>query len=166
MEHGMFIAALARRVCQQRKSKKLSINGMEAMRLVDYTRINNTLGKMDYYLSTHNSICVSVSGGADSDIIVHMIAKHFRKYLPKIHFVFANTGIEYRATLKHLDELREKYEIQIDEVRGMPIPTAVKKYGVPFVSKQASEYFARLQSHGFDFEDLSPADLTSHGTRS
>lgn len=119
----------------------------------DVVRINNTLGKMLHHLSTHNSICVSVSGGSDSDVIVHIIATHFRAFLPKVHFVFANTGIEYRATLKHLDYLREHYNIQIDEVRGEPIPVVVKKYGVPFLSKQVSEYLGRLIKHGFAYED-------------
>ena len=121
---------------------------------MDAARINNTLGKMDKYLDEHNCICVSVSGGSDSDIIVHMICTHFRKYLPKIHFVFANTGIEYRATLQHLDYLQERYDIQIVELRGTPIPIAVKKYGVPFVSKLFSEFISRLQKHGFCWEDM------------
>ena len=94
-----------------------------------------------------------MSGGADSDVIVHIIARNFRKYLPKIHFVFANTGIEYRATLQHLKDLEQKYDIKIEEVNGMPIPLAVKKYGVPFVSKQASDYLGRLQKHHFGWED-------------
>lgn len=125
----------------------------------DKDRINNTMGKMAHYLSNHQSICVSVSGGSDSDIIVHVIATNFREYLPKIHFVFANTGIEYRATLDHLNYLRERYGIQIDEVRGMPIPTAVKKYGVPFLSKQVSEYLGRLVKHGFEYEDFGMYEL-------
>ena len=121
---------------------------------VDYERINNTLGKMRYYLSTHESICVSVSGGSDSDIIVHIIATHFRDMLPKINFVFSNTGIEYRATLQHLDDLRNKYGITIDEVHGMPIPIAVRKYGVPFISKRVSDCMSRLQKHDFRYEDM------------
>lgn len=119
----------------------------------DTERINNTLGKMAYYLSNHNSVCVSVSGGSDSDVIVHIIATHFRQFLSKVHFVFANTGVEYRATLDHLDYLRSHYNITIDEVRGMPIPLAVKKYGTPFLSKQASEYLGRLTRHNFAYED-------------
>lgn len=118
----------------------------------DIARINNTLGKMGYHLANHNSICVSVSGGSDSDIIVHMIAKYFRQYLYKTHFVFCNTGLEYKATREHLDYLRQEYDIQIDEVRGVPIPVTVKKYGVPFISKQVSEYAGRLQKKGFGWE--------------
>ena len=127
--------------------------------MCDVARINNTLGKFEHYLGNHNCVCVSVSGGADSDIIVHIIATHFRKFLDKIHFVFANTGIEYRATLQHIKYLEEKYDVSIEEVRGMPIPIAVKRYGVPFISKQASEYLQRLQKHGFHFEDGKFEDL-------
>ena len=126
---------------------------------VEYKRIENTIGKLGYYLSDHKCICVSVSGGADSDIIVHLICTYFRQYLSKIHFVFANTGIEYRATLQHLDYLQERYGIQIVEVRGMPIPVAVKKYGTPFISKIFAEYIGRLQKHRFTWEDGSMPDL-------
>lgn len=121
--------------------------------MVDFARINNTLGKMGYYLSNHKRIVVSVSGGSDSDVIVHIICTHFREHLHKIYFVFANTGLEYRATIRHLDDLEKKYGIKIHRVRGMPIPLAVKKYGVPFVSKQVSEFMGRLQHHNFTWVD-------------
>lgn len=101
--------------------------------MVDLQRINNTLGKMNYYLATHNSICVSVSGGSDSDLIVHIIARYFRQYLEKIHFVFCNTGLEYRATLRHLDELEEKYNISIDRIRGKSVVSVVKQDGIPII---------------------------------
>lgn len=121
--------------------------------MIDYVRINNTLGKMRLYLSNHEDICVSVSGGADSDVIVHMICTYFRDYLPKIHFVFADTGIEYQATREHLAYIEQRYGIHIDRVKGTPIPVAVRKYGTPLKSKQVSEYIQRLQKHDFLFED-------------
>lgn len=124
------------------------------MNKLDISRINNTLGKMSHYLGNHKSICVSVSGGSDSDIIVHMIATYFRNFLGKIHFVFVNTGLEYRATLLHLDYLEKRYEIKIDRVKGVPIPLAVKQNGVPFVSKRVSDYLSRLQLHKFDFSNV------------
>lgn len=34
-----------------------------------WARINNSIGKLGHYIKTHKSICVSVSGGSDSDII-------------------------------------------------------------------------------------------------
>lgn len=124
------------------------------MSKLDISRIHNTLGKMAHHLSNHNSICVSVSGGSDSDIVVHMIATYFRQYLSKIHFVFVNTGLEYRATLRHLEFLEKRYEIKIDRVKGVPIPLAVKQHGVPFVSKRVSDYLGRLQHHGFEFSNV------------
>lgn len=107
--------------------------------MVDISRINNTIGKMAYYLGNHDSVCVSVSGGSDSDIIVHIIATHFRQYLPKIHFVFVDTGLEWEATRKHIRDLQTKYDITIDTVRGMSVVTAVRTYGIPIISKYHSE---------------------------
>lgn len=102
-------------------------------------QINNTLGKMLYYLQTHNSIVCSVSGGSDSNVIVHIIATYFREFLPKIHFVFSNTGLEWKATIKHLDYLEKRYDIKIDRTRGMSVVTACRKFGVPIVSKRHSK---------------------------
>lgn len=106
---------------------------------VDYARINETMGKMEYYLSTHNKIGVSVSGGSDSNIIVHIIATYFRHYLDKIIFYWINTGLEYAATKRHLKFMEERYNIKIEKIKGMPIPLAVKKYGVPVLSKEFCE---------------------------
>lgn len=58
-----------------------------------------------------------------------------------------------------MKDLEQKYDIKIEEVNGMPIPLAVKKYGVPFVSKQASDYLSRLQRHAFEWEDGTLEDL-------
>lgn len=107
--------------------------------MVDEARIMNTMSKMALHLSTHDSIVVSVSGGSDSDIIVHMIGTYFREYLPKIHFIFINTGLEYQATKRHIAEIQEKYNIAIDEIRGESVVTAVRKNGVPIVNKVFSK---------------------------
>lgn len=102
-------------------------------------RILNTYGKMGHYLETHNRIAVAVSGGSDSAIIVHIIATYFREYLPKIKFIFNNTGLEFDATKRYLKELENKYNITIIELRGESVVYAVKKYGVPVISKSISE---------------------------
>ena len=113
---------------------------------VDYVRINETMGKMEYYLSTHNKIGVSVSGGSDSNVIVHIIATYFRHYLDKITFYWINTGLEYAATKRHLKFMEERYNIKIEEVKGMPIPLAVKKYGVPLYSKAFCEVLMGMRN--------------------
>lgn len=108
----------------------------------DINMINNTLGKFALHLKTHNSIVVSVSGGSDSDILIHIIATYFREYLNKIHFVFINTGLEYKATRDHIENLKIKYNINIETIRGMPIPLVIKKYGLPIISKDHSQKIA------------------------
>lgn len=107
--------------------------------MVDFARINNTLGKMGYYLGTHNNVCVSVSGGSDSDIVLHIVCKYFRQYLHKVKFVFVNPGLEYRETLRHLDVLEEKYNITIDRIRGESVVSVIRKHGFPILSKNFSE---------------------------
>lgn len=101
-------------------------------------RINNTLGKMGYYLETHNKVSVSTSGGSDSDVVTHMICTHFRDLLPKVEFVFLNTGFEYEATFRHLRETEAKYGIAINEIKSSGVVAAIKKEGFPIVSKRFS----------------------------
>ncbi len=94
----------------------------------------------------------SVSGGADSDMMIDIISKVDSD--KKTIFVFFNTGLEYRATLEHLDYLEKKYGIQILREKAIkPIPISCKKYGVPFLSKHVSEMIYRLQKHDFKWED-------------
>lgn len=74
--------------------------------------------------------------------------------LSKFHFVFFDTGIEYKATKEHLDYLETKYNIKIERIRAkVPVPLGCKKYGVPFISKFISEMISRLQRHNFDFQN-------------
>lgn len=106
---------------------------------VDHARIANTLGKMDHYLSTHNSIVVMTSGGSDSDIIMHMIATHFRECLHKIHFVFVKIGLEYQATYRHLEYLEKRYDVNIDRIKGESVVSVVRREGLPILSKEFSQ---------------------------
>ena len=100
----------------------------------------------------YEKIMVSVSGGADSDILVDMIYRLGLK--DKVNFVWFDTGLEYQATKDHLDYLEEKYDINIEREKAIkPIPLACKEYGQPFISKQVSEYIQILQRHNFKWED-------------
>lgn len=103
--------------------------------------------------NAHTPMC-AVSGGADSDIVVHMCAELDKKR--KIKYVFFDTGLEAQATKAHLDYLEDRYEISIE--RNKPkktVPYCVRRYGVPFLSKRVSDHIERLQNHGFKFEDES-----------
>ena len=56
-------------------------------------------------------VACSVSGGADSDILIDMcerVIPHF------VNYVFFDTGIEYQATKEHLNYLEYKYGIHIN----------------------------------------------------
>lgn len=103
-------------------------------------------------LKRHNNILCSVSGGADSDIVVDLLERVGEH--GKIKYVFFNTGLEYQATKDHIKYLEEKYDIKITELKAIKsVPLCVKQYGVPFLSKQVSEFIERLQRHGFEWED-------------
>lgn len=105
----------------------------------------------------HNKIMCSISGGADSDVMLDMIIRCDAK--DKTDFVFFNTGLEYRATLEHLNELENKYGVKIIRAAPIkPIPTSCREYGVPFWSKYASNMIYRLQFHNFQWED-EPFDI-------
>ena len=95
----------------------------------------------------------SISGGADSDVMLDLIER-IGYPLSKLHYVFFDTGLEFQATKNHLDYLREKYGIEIHTVRAKtPVPLGVRQFGFPFLSKRDSNYIHRLQRHGFRWED-------------
>lgn len=103
-------------------------------------------------LSKYENVCVSVSGGKDSDLCVDIVS-HLDKE-KKARYIWFNTGLEYKATKDHLTYLEQKYDITIERIKAIkPIPLSCKEYGVPFLSKYVSEMIERLQNHGFQFED-------------
>lgn len=108
------------------------------------TRVDvlHTCIKMNNYFREHDHIAISVSGGSDSDCIVHLVCKYFPEYLEKCKFVFVNTGLEYDATKRHLCDLKKRYGIEIDEIRGRSVVTVVREYGIPIISKIKSTFIS------------------------
>jgi 3'-phosphoadenosine 5'-phosphosulfate sulfotransferase (PAPS reductase)/FAD synthetase len=69
-------------------------------------------------------------------------------------YVFFDTGLEFAATKRHLDELELKYSVTIERRRAKKtVAVACREYGVPFISKDVSNYLTRLQAHSFDWSD-------------
>ena len=98
-------------------------------------------------------IMVSVSGGADSDIMIDMIER-IGYPLSQVEYVFFNTGMEFQATIRHLNFLEQKYGIEIKRFKAkVPVPLGVQKYGAPFLAKKVSQNISRLQKHNFRWED-------------
>ncbi|MBO4284285.1 MAG: phosphoadenosine phosphosulfate reductase family protein [Clostridia bacterium] len=113
----------------------------------------NAILKAQDVLYRHDRIVVSISGGSDSDVVLDMVERNKRDG-SEIRYVWFDTGIEYQATKDHLDYLEQKYGIKIERIKAeKPIPLCVKEYGVPFLSKFASEMIMRLQRWGFKWED-------------
>lgn len=98
-----------------------------------------------------NAIC-SYSGGADSDIMIDLIegrAREILPSLPKVKYVFFDTGLEMKATRDHVKETAEKYGIEIETVRPkINIVNAARTYGLPFVSKIMSQGLGEWQKKG------------------
>lgn len=74
-------------------------------------------------------VSCSVSGGADSDILIDLCERTVPHF---VSYVFFDTGIEYQATKEHLDWLEQKYDIEIHREKAkVPVPLSNKKYGKP-----------------------------------
>ena len=104
-----------------------------------YDALFHTGSKLIEHFSSHEQIMISVSGGSDSDCIVHLVCTYFPEFLDKICFVFINTGLEFDATKRHITELENKYSIEIEQIRGKSVVTVVRQYGFPILSKTRSE---------------------------
>lgn len=83
-----------------------------------------------------NAVC-SYSGGSDSDLLIDLIERvRNNLQLKPVVYTFFETGLEMKATRRHVDETAEKYGVEIKHIRPkMGIVNAVRKYGQPFVSK-------------------------------
>lgn len=133
MERAEFVAAI---------KEKYVTNGRGDMahRYEVYDALFHTGIKLIAYFNSHYNISISVSGGSDSDCIVHLVCTYFPEYLEKCKFVFVNTGLEYDATKRHLCDLEKRYGIEINRIRGMSVVTSCKKYGFPILNKAKAHY--------------------------
>ena len=114
--------------------------------------IYQSLLKAEKHVKDHDRIACSISGGADSDVMLDIMTKVDPER--KTKYVWFNTGLEYQATKDHIKELENKYGVKIQTASPKKaIPTAVKEHGVPFLSKYVSEQIQRLQRHGFQWEN-------------
>ena len=109
------------------------------------------LGIIMTHLTRHPKAICSYSGGSDSDILIDLIetAREMVPALPKVKYVFFNTGLEMRATKDHVKEVAQKYGVEIEEVKPtVNIVQATRKCGQPFVSKIMSAGLEEWQKKG------------------
>lgn len=111
------------------------------------------------YMLDYPKIIISVSGGSDSDCMLDVV-EHMKKLMPEywhelntIHYVWFDTGIELEATKRHLQYLENRYNIEIERIKPeIQVARAVKTYGIPWRSKETSEWIHLLQYNNFDFQ--------------
>ncbi len=118
-----------------------------------FSEIERTCRKIEEHIGSHERPCISVSGGSDSDCIVHLVCEYFPEYVEKCRFVFIDTGLEYDATKRHLTYLESKYGIAIEKIRGQSVVTATREYGIPILNKSRSEdiyYYMRGKQWAID----------------
>ena len=118
-----------------------------------YDALFHTGAKLIEHIGSHERPCISVSGGSDSDCIVHMVCEYFPEYVEKCRFVFIDTGLEYAATKRHLIDLESKYGIAIDRIRGKSVVTAIRENGIPILNKSRSDdiyYYMRGKQWAID----------------
>jgi 3'-phosphoadenosine 5'-phosphosulfate sulfotransferase (PAPS reductase)/FAD synthetase len=124
----------------------------EELKSIDNPIVFDSFIKAKSVLAKHTNISVSVSGGADSDVVVDLISKVGDG--KNIRYIFLDTGVELQATRDHLTYLEGVYGITIERIKAEKvIPTTSKEFGQPFLSKSVSEHLERLQRHGFKFKD-------------
>lgn len=105
-------------------------------------------------LSTHEKALVSVSGGADSDVMLDLCERVRAETGCNVAYVWFDTGMEYRATKDHIAYLEGRYGIEIRRERAeRTIPVTVMEFGQPFISKYISDMCEKLQCMGFEWED-------------
>lgn len=98
------------------------------------------------------NIRVAYSGGSDSDTIMHIL----RSCGYDITGVLYDTGVEWEATMRHVEYMRS-IGFNIETIKAKrPVPTSNRKYGHPWISKRVSDYLSRLQRHNFDFQNDGP----------
>lgn len=114
-------------------------------------------------LREHPHATCSYSGGSDSDIMIDLIERTRVAFcLPPIKYVFFNTGLEMQAIKDHVKATAKKYGVEIEEARPkINIVTAVRKHGVPFVSKIMSAGLEGWQKKGIP---LSIAEEYEHAS--
>lgn len=114
-------------------------------------------------LARHSRIAVSISGGADSDVMLDLVER--TKGNRNVRYIWFNTGLEYQATKDHLVYLENRYQIKIERIRAeKPVPYCVHEYGIPFKSKYISDMMGQLQAVGFKWENRPLDDLLSDYT--
>lgn len=110
--------------------------------------------KCESVFASHQKALVSISGGADSDVVMDLCERVKSVQDIQVDYVWFDMGVEYDATKRHLVDLEHKYGVSIRRERAeKTIPVCTRQYGQPVFSKLISSHIEKLQSVGFDWSD-------------
>lgn len=112
--------------------------------------ITDAIAKTHSVMAKHvgKNVRVAYSGGSDSDSVMWLL----RDAGYNVTGVLYDTGVEWEATMRHVEYMRSVgFDVETIKARR-PVPTSNKRYGHPFINKRVSDYIQRLQSKGFDFQ--------------
>ena len=100
----------------------------------DNDLIRNTMKKADLLLNCYRNPVCSISGGSDSDVMLDLLERV--RGNRKIVYVWFDTGIEYAATKRHLDDLEAQYGIEIVRRKAKkPVPVGCRSTACRFLRK-------------------------------
>jgi len=134
------------------------MNDQQFCKLLDKTPANLNIQKYltvtRHKLSEYRRVAVSYSGGSDSDIMLDLIELVKPEDCGEIRYIFFDTGLEWDATLRHLKETEQRYNVTIEQIKSkLSIPAACSKHGIPFISKDISSKINNLLGMEFDFSE-------------
>ena len=110
----------------------MSLDGIDLVMGSGNAIILDAFLKARSVLEQHEHALVSISGGADSDVMLDLIERTKVGTGCKTTYVWFNTGLEFQATKEHLRYLEERYGIEIVRFKAeKSIPASVREYGQP-----------------------------------
>ena len=111
---------------------------------VDDLNILNSWMVANSKLSTYRKILCAVSGGSDSDILVHLCATLDEN--KRVTYVFYDTGLEFQATKNHIKYLESRYGITIETRKAVkPVPACCKQYGICHMGRKSASRSERSE---------------------
>ena len=110
-------------------------------------KFQTIIGIIGTRLRQHPNAVCSYSGGSDSDILIDLVETAREMFsLTPVQYVFFNTGLEMDATKRHVKDVANKYNVNIEEIRPEKnIVLATREFGIPFASKIISSALEVMQ---------------------
>lgn len=86
----------------------------------------STMERYDIIFQEFEHIYFSVSGGKDSSVMVQLAAKKAREYNKKFDILYIDLEAQYKATIDHVEELREDLKDVVDNFYWIALPLSLR----------------------------------------